>query len=158
MWDGDISFELVLLHLLKMFECSCENYQQLDMDSVFRKVIWKCRSNVLKKVVSLATVKTLVRYYNSNSFGNIVFSKVMALLGSSIFDESVQLHIINECFERYPYIFYEAGKEKMYAVEGHQVYEKSGRSGVVLQELETVKKMLADKMEEVMHNDFLKQL
>jgi hypothetical protein len=40
----------------------------------------------------------------------------MMFFGSNLFEEGNQLYIATECYQRYPFIFYEAGKQKLYTV------------------------------------------
>lgn len=62
----------------------------------------------------MALLKKLVDSYNFNSFGSLVYSKVLLFMSSMAMPVSCQTYITTECLQRYPFIFYEAGKTSLY--------------------------------------------
>jgi hypothetical protein len=54
--------------------------------------------------------------YIYNSFGNLVYSKLLVFLSSNLFSAATQIYIITECYQRYPFIFFEAGKTDFYGL------------------------------------------
>lgn len=116
---------------------------------------------MLYKIVEehMAIVKKLVDCYNFNSFGSLVFSKLLILLASNSMPLAAQTYIVIECFQRYPFIFYEAGKTPLYGLKTNdQLYSFSLRAASLQVELSLVAKMLEGKEKEIPENGFLRLL
>lgn len=120
--QGFISMELVLLRLFKIFRLPEETYQNLDqslLESVFSKTIDRTNTPVLSRILEehMPIIKKLVDGYIFNSFGSLVFSKLLIFLASNVMPAAAQTYITTECFQRYPFIFYEAGKTGLFGLK-----------------------------------------